>query len=229
VDRVGARGGGITQISLHGYRRRLESQAPTLFELGGPSDYEHTIATTWELASFAPERVPRELFLSDTIADGLFTSDKGELALDSAIRRIRSFSLLTADETMLNMHRLVQHVIGDRLAGQQDKWLTIAERLLVERFPDDAEDPADWPRCERLLAHAIATCDHAADALPMDTAVLMGHVGRYLLARGEYRAATDALGRAAQLGQAVHGDEHPDTLRSANNLARAYHAGRADR
>jgi hypothetical protein len=87
-------------ISLAGYQHRLESQAPALFQRGRPADYEHTIATTWELAFaeleqdpgcaallfccafFAPERIPRELFLSETIANGVFAAGGGELALD---------------------------------------------------------------------------------------------------------------------------------------------------
>ncbi len=98
------------QISLAGYQRRLQSQAPTLFERGRPSDHEHTIATTWELAFaqleedpgcaalmfccafLAPERIPRGPFLSDAIADGIFSADDGELALDSAISRVLSWT-----------------------------------------------------------------------------------------------------------------------------------------
>ena len=39
-----------SQISLAGYRRRLESHAPALFEQGRLLDHEHTVTTTWELA-----------------------------------------------------------------------------------------------------------------------------------------------------------------------------------
>lgn len=227
-------------ISLAGYQHRLESQAPALFQRGRPADYEHTIATTWELAFaeleqdpgcaallfccafFAPERIPRELFLSETIANGVFAAGGGELALDDAIGRILSFSLVTADDTTLSMHRLVQHVIRDRLGERRDHWLTRAQELLIAGFPVNSEDPGTWATCDRLLPHALASCGHATEDAGAQTAILLGRVGDYLVERGEYRAAISTLDRALQLTQAVLGPEHPHTLTSANNLGSAY-------
>ena len=94
------------QISLVGYRRRLQSYAPTLFERERPHDYEYTIATTWSFglrptrshqgcaallfccAFLAPEQIPRDLFASERIAEGIFAAADGELTLDTAIGRI---------------------------------------------------------------------------------------------------------------------------------------------
>ena len=58
---------------------------------------------------------------------------------------------------------------------------------------------------ERLLPHAVASCDHARDTARAQTARLLSRVGGYLLGRGEYRAATNALKRALQTAQAAHG------------------------
>ena len=230
------------QISLAGYHRRLQSQAPTLFERGRPADYEHTIATTWELALgqlgqdpgcaalmfccafLAPERIPRELFLSEAIADGTFTGEGGELALDNAISRVLAFSLLTADEAMLSVHRLVQQVIRNRLADHRDQWLTTAQELLTEQFPSDGDDPRTWARCERFLPHAVASCGHTTEIASAETAELLSRVGRYLLARGDYRAATTVCERTLHVEQALLGAEDPNTLTSGNNLAYAYQA-----
>lgn len=137
------------QISLAGYRRRLESHAPTLFEHGRLPDYEHTVATTWELAFaelendsgcaallfccafLAPEQIPRGLFATEAIADGVFAAADGELVLDDAVKRMLVFSLVTGDETYLSMHRLVQHVIRNRLGDQREHWLTLSQHLLA--------------------------------------------------------------------------------------------------
>lgn len=230
-----------TQISLAGYLSRLESKAPALFQRGSPSGYEHTIATTWELAFaqleqdpgcaallfccafFAPERIPRELFLSRAVADGVFIGDDGELALDDAISRILAFSLLIADETTLSMHRLVQHVIRNRLNDHRDQWLGTAQRLLVEEFPENGNDPRTWPTCERLLPHA-GISGSAPQIASAETAVLLARVGRYLGGRGEYRVAVEVLERALEAARQVYGRQHPETLSYGNNLAGAYRA-----
>jgi tetratricopeptide (TPR) repeat protein len=233
------------QITLDGYRRRLQSQAPALFGRGGPSDYEHTIATTWELAFaqleqdpgcaalmfccafYAPERIPRKLFLSEAIAGGMFSAEDGELELDSVISRILSFSLLVADETTLSMHRLVQHVIRNRLADRRDESLATAQQLLIEEFPSGGGDPGTWSRCERLLSHVVAVTAHAADAASVESALLLNRAGLYLTGRGDFGAAADTYERALKALEAVRGPEHPDTLTCRNNVASAYQeAGR---
>jgi tetratricopeptide (TPR) repeat protein len=231
------------QISLEGYLRRLRSHAPTLFERGRVADYEHTIATTWEVsfaeleadprcravlfccAFLASERIPRTLLASTRIAEGSFTGADGELALDDTIAHIMSFSLLTAtDESTLSMHRLVQHVIRNRLTDQRDQWLSLSYDLLADQFPAAADEPGSWPTCEALLPDVLAGCEHATDAARRQASVLLDRAGRYLGARGEYGAAVSVLERALALGEAADGPEHPDTLTSRNNLASAYQA-----
>ena len=205
------------QISLAGYRHRLASQAPALFEQERPPDYEDTVATTWELAFaeleqdpgsaavlfccafLAPDQIPRWLFVSEAIANGVFASANGDLALDDALKRIVAFSLVIADESYLTMHRLVQHLIRSRLGDQQQYWLAIGEQLVGETFPAAGDDHREWPACERLLPHALAVTDWArqAGAEGPRTAKLLTSVGLYLFGRAEFAAAKELYQRRA--------------------------------
>jgi tetratricopeptide (TPR) repeat protein len=219
------------QISLAGYQHRLRSHAPTLFERGRPPDYERTIATTWELAFaeleqdpgcaavlfccafLAPERIPRELFASETLADGMFVGSDGQLALDDVVKRMLAFSLVAGDEShvSMSMHRLVQCVVRNRLGDRCQHWLSICERLLAEKFPADGEDHRVWPICERLISHALAVTDRAteAGAETPQTATLLFDVARYLRGRAEFATAMVLFTRALEIFDAAYGPEHP--------------------
>ena len=227
-----------TSISLAGYRDRLHSHAPQLFVRGQPADYEHTIATTWELAFaeleqdpgcaailfccafLAPEQIPRELFASQSIANGVFTAPDGELALDNAVRRILAFSLVTADESYLTMHRLVQHVIRNRLGDQQEYWHAISEQVITETFPAGGDDHREWPMCERLLPHALAVTDWArrAGTENPQTAALLLRVARYLFYRAQFAPAKDLHQRALEIFEEVYGPEHPQVASALTSL-----------
>ncbi len=228
------------QISLDGYRRRLESHAPALFEEGRPADYEHTVSSTWALAFaeveqdpgcsallfcsafLAPEQIPRELFASDSIADGVFAAPGGELALDKAIKGLLSYSLITGGEDDLSIHRLVQHVVRNRIGDDGRTWLKCSEGLLTERFPRDGADPGTWPQCERLLSHAMAVADHARHVgaeTAAETAVLLSNVARYLHGRAEFVAASQLWENALRIEEAVHGTDNAEVAVTLGNLA----------
>ena len=167
-------------LSLASYERRLRSHAPELFALGEPPDYEHTVATTWELAFaeieqdrpaaslllcaafLAPETIPAELFESEALADGAFAGRDGWRALDEAREQLRRYSLLTGSDEALTMHRLVQQIARERLgADDMRRWVGVAQQLVAAGFPADGEDPANWPACARLLPHGLAVAEHA--------------------------------------------------------------------
>ncbi len=224
-----------TGLSLAGFQRRLASHAPALFARGRPADYEHTVATTWELAFaeverdrgcaallfcsafLASEQIPRELFASESIADGVFASAAGELVLDEAVRGLLAFSLVTVDEMSMGMHRLVQQVILERLSEHRGHWLQIAQRLVLDAFPAEGEDAQTWAVCERLLPHVLAVCDHA-DAETTDTAKLLAHAARYLHARVELVLATALYQRALHIFAEACGPDHVFVAVTLSNL-----------
>ncbi len=168
------------------------------------------------------------------ILDGLSTSDQA--SVDAAIQRCTEWSLLTWSVTgdTVIMHRLLARVLRERdqAVGEQAAAVELALELLESQFFD--EDQA-WERREEgadLAAHAEAICEQADDV-----AGDFDLTSRMLEARSwavrQLHAAAD-LTRAMDLGERtladrerVLGPDHPDTLRSRNNLAYAYQsAGR---
>ena len=105
-------------------------------------------------------------------------------------------------------------------------------RLLVGRRPwsdcstqtapaNVRTDPGGWPLWRQLLPHVLAAADHdaALDAVPAEATRLLDRAATYLFIRGEPQAAMAAYERAYDVRRDKFGDDHPDTLTSASNLA----------
>ncbi len=77
-----------------------------------------------------------------------------------------------------------------------------------------------------LLPHVLAATDpdRRVDEVTEERWWLLDRAGSYRQARGEPQAALPLLRRAYSSGRARLGDDHPDTLGSANNLALVLYA-----
>ena len=175
------------------------------------------------LAWYAPEGIPRMLL------DGLAEPP----AVLGAVGRLAAYSMLTAEEGTLAMHRLVQAVTRTpdpddphRDSQQIDAARHQATRQLVGALPEP-QDPADWPAWRALLPHIDVLASHApSDTDTQDTVYLLNEAGLFLHGQGQPGRAAGYLQRALADCVWVLGADHPDTLTSRNNLARAWrHAG----
>ncbi len=233
-------------ITLRTYHARLAERAGALLARGKPLDYEHTVATTWDLAfeqigerqpvrsMFAtcaylgPERIPRELLSKQTIVEpntpaGLST----ETLADDAIQVLLNYALLTpaADDT-LDMHRLVQRVIREREAVDTQKdSAAAAVKLVQQAFPDTRLEPESWPRCSRLLAHALAATKHAQalDTARPETASLLAMSAIYLQSRADFQQSKDLLKRALKIKEQAYGTDHPGVASALGELGIVLH------
>ncbi len=101
-------------------------------------------------------------------------------------------------------------------------WAATVVRLLDQAAPGNVRtDPGGWPLWRRLLPHVLAAAgrDVALAAVPTEATRLLDRAGGYLLGRGEVKAAVAPYVRAYDVRRATFGDDHPDTLTSAINLA----------
>jgi tetratricopeptide (TPR) repeat protein len=172
------------------------------------------------VAWYAPDTIPR------TLLDGLADPP----AVLQAVGRLAAYSMLTADTGTLAIHRLVQAVTRtpdpddphrDPLAidAARDQ----ATRQLAGALPS-WQDPAGWPRWRMLLPHIDALASHAPLDTDTDTtAHLLNQAGLFLNGQGQPSRAVGYLQRAVAGYVRVLGVDHPSTLTSRNNLARAYH------
>ena len=171
------------------------------------------------LAWYAPDGIPR------TLLDGLADPP----AVLRAVGRLAAYSMLTADARTLAMHRLVQAVTrtpdpGDPHRDPQaiDDARDKATRQLADALPEP-QDPAGWPGWRMLLPHIDALASHAPpDTDTQDTAYLLNQAGLFLNDQGQVGRAAGYFQRALADRLRVLGPDHPSTLNSRNNLARAY-------
>jgi len=201
------------------------------------SDYPGAVARTLELAVerlaafpaagellricayLGSDRIPRELLAGD-LARLLDLPDSA--LVDDALAMLVDYSLLVpgGDDTF-SMHRLVQLLVRERGTPEvQRASAAVAVMLVGLVFPQDGRKLEFWPRCDRLISHALVVTDHA-QALEVAleaTAVLLMRVAFYMHARAETVRARELLERVLAIEEQIHGTEHPAVARALFNL-----------
>ena len=157
---------------------------------------------------------------------------------------VRRRALAGVDPESLQLHRLMQAILRDRPISalgrsviraqaphapptptNEGDMSTVVRRLLREAVPADPwNNPASWPAWRQLLPHVLAVTDATPTTDSGDVAWLLGRAAIYLQTQGEPRPARALYERAHQLCRDRLGEDHPDTLASANNLALDLHA-----
>ena len=225
-----------------------------LAESGFPedtTDYNYTVATTWSLsfqqvaqghgqaatdllrlcAFLAPDDIPVPMLekIPASMAIDLFGPDLGQVSadpvqLEEVLEALLKYSLMRREGNNLFIHRLVQTVLRDGMIKEERSlWVERAIQLMNRFFPDP-DDPANWPLCQYLLAHALTCAEWAARAgiRTESSALLLSRTGYFLNSQGSYRQAEPLYEQALEIRRAVLGEQHLDTARSLNNLAVLY-------
>jgi len=150
-------------------------RAAELFNLGRASTTEQTIATIWTLSLkqihndtpaaqdlltlcgfLAPDDIPRPLLADHAgkLPERLAEAVADPLSYNQAIGGLRRYSLITATQDALSVHRLVQAVVRNRpdqaAAGQ---WALAALHLVESAFPSESYEFDNWPECAQLFPH----------------------------------------------------------------------------
>ncbi|HSZ29903.1 MAG TPA: FxSxx-COOH system tetratricopeptide repeat protein, partial [Pseudonocardiaceae bacterium] len=224
------------------YLSLLNERTAELLAHGTPATYPVSLAASYQIAfdrlakqapaaldlltlaaHLAPEPIPRTLFTThpDQLPDPLGTAARDPLAFTELTRLLRRAGLARVEPDSLQLHRLLQTIL--RTQPSQHDMATVAIRLLRATVPADSpwDNPPTWPLWQELLPHVLATTDarHTLDSTGDDVGWLLGHAGTYVLTRGEPASARPLSERALSLRRSVLGEDHPDTLASANNLA----------
>ncbi|MGH4025780.1 MAG: FxSxx-COOH system tetratricopeptide repeat protein [Pseudonocardiaceae bacterium] len=207
---------------------RLAVDAPVAFDL-------LTLA-----AHLAPEPIPLTLFTEDPeqLPAALAAAARDPLAFAELTGQLRRRGVVRVEAGTLQLHRLLATLLRNRsrpeparrrrLVGSlrrqpsEPDMATRAVRLLRAAVPDEPwNNPPTWHAWQQLLPHVLAATDpgRAPNTAHEDIALLLNLAGMYLLTRGEPTASRSPLERALSLCRATLGDDHPDALRSASNLA----------
>jgi tetratricopeptide (TPR) repeat protein len=228
--------------SIADYLGLLRERAGELLRIGDPTDYPHTVATTWALsleqvraeapaaedllavcAFLAPDDIPRALPLeyAEALPEPLQAVVADRLSYDRILGVLGRYSLVTVTEESLVLHPLVQTVIREGLdQPTRQRWAGEAVRLMYAAFPSQGDDVRVWPICARLLPHAL-TASRSAISLGVElegAALLLNNTGGYLWRRAELRQAQFVLEQALILLEEEFGPDHPELADSLNNL-----------
>jgi DNA-binding SARP family transcriptional activator len=191
---------------------RLATQSPAALQL-------LTLA-----AYLAPEPIPLTLFTTHPayLPEPLATATGDPLAFTALARLLRQYGLARVEPATLTLHRLLAAILRTHPHQQQDL-TTLAARLLRAAVPDDDPwaNPLTWPAWRQLLPHVLVATDPHRNltGVEEDVAWLLDRAGVYVYTRGEPTPARALYERAQDLRRSMLGDDHPDTLQSASNLA----------
>lgn len=176
-----------------------------------------------QLCSFlAPQPIPRALLAGahhtdiHPELDDLF---RDPMRLNQAIRDITRYALARIDHrgNSLQMHRLVQAVVRDRMSEPGRRTMTdSAHLLLASGDHSDPDTPAAWFTYAALYPHVDASgAIHATDPRVRR---LVQNEARYLYWSGEHRASLELCQRAYDSWRERLGADHPSTLSIGHQL-----------
>ncbi|MGH3905570.1 MAG: FxSxx-COOH system tetratricopeptide repeat protein [Pseudonocardiaceae bacterium] len=229
------------------YLELLDDRTTDLLVRGKPATYSLSLAASWQLvfdrlltdhraalellsvaACLAPEPIPFKLFTANPgrLPPLLATAISDPLGFTDLTRVLRRRALARVETDSLQLHRLVAALLRQRRATNPSSppYHAVALRLLADAVPPDprGRDLAYRPIWRQLLPHLLTitsdshtfTIDETADV-----AWLLDRAAEYLDGGGDPRSALPLAIRAHVLNRKLNGDDHPDTLDTADKLA----------
>jgi tetratricopeptide (TPR) repeat protein len=236
-----------TGISLSDYLILLLEFRGKILEIGKPTDYFKTVATTWHIslievkknsiigldllnlfAFLAPDDIPKSLLVKGVLhlPESLAYAIMDKIEFYDALAALRRYSLIDSAIDGLSIHRLVQAVTRDKLAeGEQWRWAEIAVMLVNDAFHFDPYNIQTWAECSRLLPHvmAVAGFTERFGVAPEATGLLLNRAGRYLEERADFIEAKNVLERALSISEKAYGQKHQVVASILNNLGLVLH------
>ena len=240
-----------TGMDTEGYLRLVAVRSTDVLNRGGGGGgYPVSLTASWAVAFdqlatdnpaalqlltvaawLGPEPVPLSLVTGHpdrlSAALGAAARDPLVFAEVTAVLRRRGMARITPDS--IQVHRVPAALLRARTHAdpESEEWAAIVIRLLRGAVPDDPWDnPPTWPTWRALLPHVLAATDthRHLESVNDDATWLLDRAATYLQTRGEPGPALPLLERTLTERRRVLGENHPDTLTSANNLAADLHA-----
>jgi transcriptional regulator with XRE-family HTH domain len=217
----------------------LRTRAGQLLAEGAPGSYPRSLAAATgliadrlarqdpaaaELASLcaflAPEPIPESLLTTavSVLPSELAARAADPLAWRQTLAHLTRQSLARIDHRGLQMHRLTQAILRERLTpAQAAATRRGVEAMLAASDPGDPPNPVTWPRWAQLTPHVLAADLAATDSPALRE--LARHTWWYLIERGDARTAHDLVNRVRQRWRDRLGEDHEHTLMAAHYLA----------
>ncbi|MBP2051739.1 hypothetical protein J2Z21_004716 [Streptomyces griseochromogenes] len=227
------------------YLRLFESKQNELLETAPPPDYQLPVAAAWNVSLdhletrspgalrllqlcsyFAPDPISRQILSGpgyNTTFPELDSALNDPMKLARAIREINRYSLARIDHrtNSIEMHRLVQHVLINRMSPEeQNRMREGAHALMASADPRTPTNPESWPRYAELYSHVIASGAITSEQ-PWVRQLVM-NIARYLYYWGDHEVCLDFSETAWNAWVDVFGEEDVKTLLMGNWLVFVY-------
>jgi tetratricopeptide (TPR) repeat protein len=233
-----------TAMPADRYIELLDQQLSALMSEEKPLDYPLPVAQAWGIAfQELTERAPAALqmlelsaflgsepisvrllrngrLIADRLPEPLRTAVREEISLHRAIRDIDRYGLAKIDPSRHSMqvHRLVQAVLRDRMSGeQQEMYLQSVQALLAAANPGDPDDEQTWGRHAELSPHLVPARLVESQSNEVRRVVL--DQIRYRWVQGDYLGSRELAEIAVERWRHVFGDEDQYTLDGGRLLA----------
>ena len=222
------------------YISLLEARAAEILAHGWPPSHPQSLAAVTLLAVdrlgeedpaaydlarlcafLAPEPITVEWFTraAAELPSSLARKAADPMAWPQVLARVSRHALVRIDDHGLQMHRLTAAIIRHSLTpAERAATRAIAEQLLVAAAPAITGGPVTWPAWSAILPHLIHL--DPATSGNGDLRKLACDATLVLYLRGDYNTGQDLARRLHQTWSDTLGEDHPDTLYAANNLAR---------
>jgi hypothetical protein len=228
-----------TGMAAAEYLGLLRTRAGQLLAQGVPGSYprslaaatglianrlaEHDLAAS-ELASLcaflAPEPIPEDLFTGAVadLPDELAARAADPLAWRQTLADLARQSLARIDHRGLQMHRLIQAILRDRLPpAQATATRKRTEAILAASDLGDPANPVTWPRWARLMPHLLRVDLAATETSGLRQLACTACL--YLMARGETGTCHDLASDLRRQWSDRLGDDHEHVWEMAHYLA----------
>ena len=188
------------------------------------ADEDRAAAALASLCAFlAPEPIPEDLFITGAaeLPTSLAARVADPLAWRQTLAHLARQSLARIDQRGLQLHRLTQAILRDRLTPEQaTATRRCTESILAASDPADPGNPVTWPRWARLIPHLIAA-DLATTQNP-GLRWMACNACQYLLCRGDTRTGHDLASYLRQHWRDRLGDDDQHTLAVTYSIAMAF-------
>jgi tetratricopeptide (TPR) repeat protein len=238
-----------TGLTVDKYLRLLAERAQDVLDHDPGGAYPQSLAASWAVAFdrlavddptaldlltvvawCGPEPVPLSLLTDhpDPLPEQLRPVAADPLVLARCTTILHQRGMATVSPHGIQLHRIPAALLRARSQASEvtaaAQWAATVVRLLEKAAPsgDLRNDPSGLPLWRRLVPHVLAAAgrDEALDAAPDKATRLLDHAAGYLLGgSGEVQAAVPVYERAYDVRRDKFGDDHPETLTSATNLA----------
>jgi hypothetical protein len=169
-------------------------------------------------AFLAPEQVPMQL-ISAAVGDlpePLASRAADPIAFRRMLAAISRSALARVSENSLQMHRVTQAILRDRLTAEQTTAARAAsEAIVIAGDPGDRTDPGKWPYWAQLMPHLLAISPASTNLAILD---LAAEAARQKWRSGDTRGTEELAGKLYLEWRERLGDDDPHTLSASESL-----------